>query len=216
MVGIERQIKVETHGHYRVLETEGERGLLVGFHGYGETAAVHLEALGKIPGVGQWTLCAVQGPSVFYRQSTGGVVASWMTKFQRELAIQDNIAFVARVVERLHQERGEHLPLVFAGFSQGVAMAYRSAAFAGQKSQGLIALAGDVPPDLEPAAVRTLPRILLGRGDRDKWYDESKMNADLTRLQGAGVEVEARVFSGGHEWAQPFLETCGEFLRSVG
>lgn len=214
--GVEiRKLPISVHGHYRVQKAARGQGLLVGFHGYGETADVHLEALSRIPGADRWTLCAVQGPHVFYRQSTGEVVASWMTKFDREQAIEDNVRFVAQVVEELRGEVGRQQPLVYAGFSQGVAMAYRAAALAGHGAQGLMALAGDVPPDLEESHLRQLPAALLGRGVNDKWYDSAKLDADLLRLRSAKVPVEACVFSGGHEWHESFLDACGGFLSRV-
>ncbi|MCH9652020.1 MAG: phospholipase [Deltaproteobacteria bacterium] len=210
-----RKLPITLHGHYRLQKATGGQGLLVGFHGYGETAKVHLEALKNIPGADRWTLCAVQGPHVFYRQSTGEVVASWMTKFDREQAIADNVRFVSQVVEVLREEVGRDLPLVYAGFSQGVAMAYRAAALAGHRAQGLISLAGDVPPDLEESQVRQVPAALLGRGLKDKWYDSAKLEADLQRLRSAAVPVEDCVFPGGHEWHEAFLDACGGFLSKL-
>jgi hypothetical protein len=47
----EFHLPVQTHGHYLVAGPESEQPLplVVGFHGYAETAAVHLEALRQIP-----------------------------------------------------------------------------------------------------------------------------------------------------------------------
>ena len=124
-------------------------------------------------------LVSVQGLHRFYTRAND-VVASWMTKEDRELAIADNVAYVADVLSAVAEEFGITRPLIYAGFSQGVAMAYRAAAFAQRPCDGVIALAGDVPPDVAPLAA-SLPRVLLGRGTEDQWYTAEKAAADLTR-----------------------------------
>src|SRR5688572_4426743 len=91
--------------HGRVL-IEAPRGgreargapLLVGFHGYGENAERHLEELAAIPGIDAWVLAAAQGLHPFYNTKSGEVVANWMTKQDRELAIADNAAYVRALV----------------------------------------------------------------------------------------------------------------------
>ncbi|MEM7351895.1 MAG: phospholipase [Acidobacteriota bacterium] len=204
-----------THGRYLVDpgKTPKDAPLLVGFHGYGENAERHLEKLQQIPGVDDWLVCAVGALHPFYNTKTGEVIDSWMTSRGREQAIEDNLAYVARVVARVQRQYDTSRRLVFAGFSQGVAMAYRAAAQAGSACHGLIALAGDVPPDVaqrEP----DLPPILLGRGTKDQWYSEGKMESDLATLARLGVEPETCVFKGGHDWTPDFWRHCGEFLAA--
>jgi len=215
-MAVERRVAVTTHGHY-LLEPPEEgtpKGLLVGFHGYGETAADHLRALQEIPGQERWCKVALQGLHLFYRQRTGEVVASWMTSFDREQAIEDNVAYVRRVVAGLRASY-RSIPVVLAGFSQGVAMVYRAAARIGAPMAGVIALAGDVPPDLSSEEIAALPPILLGRGTEDKWYNEAKMEADLQRLDPVSSGVPSCVFDGGHEWSPEFRQAAGKFLSSV-
>ncbi len=209
-----RTIPTTVHGRYLVElpSGPGPYPLLAGFHGYGQNADIHLEQLRAIPGAGTWLLAAVQGLHPFYDRTNTRVLASWMTRLDRELAIADNIRYVAQVVEAIRHEHPVAPPLVFAGFSQGVAMAYRAAAAAGRACQGLIVLGGDVPPELADAPLEGFPPVLLGRGRRDEWYTETKCEADLTLLRGRGIAVETVVFDGGHEWGAPFVEAAGRFL----
>lgn len=204
------------HGRY-LLEV-GASGatppLLVGFHGYGEKADDHLDKLRRIPGSDRWLLCAVEALHPFYTRK-GDIVACWMTAQDREQAIDDNIRYVASVVASLKREFPGHGPLVFSGFSQGVAMAYRAAARSGHPCHGLIALAGDVPPKIGGGELPAFPPVLLGRGRDDGWYDEGKMNTDLQVLGRHGIEVESCVFDGGHTWEAPFYEAAGRFLDRV-
>ncbi len=213
----EHWIATVTHGRY-LLERAASvdsAPLLVGFHGYGENAERHLEKLQKIPGAADWVLCAVSALHPFYNTKTGEVIHSWMTSRGRERAIDDNVAYVGRVISDVRRRTGASDRLVFAGFSQGVAMAYRAAARSGFPCHGLIALAGDVPPDVAEHGGE-LPPILLGRGIEDAWYTEEKMTADLEVLERLEATVESCVFEGGHDWTTAFWDRAGEYLARVG
>jgi poly(3-hydroxybutyrate) depolymerase len=124
-----RLVPTTVHGRYlvRPARAEAPAPLLVGFHGYGENASDHLAALERVPGADAWHLVAVQALHPFYKRD-GSVVASWMTKLDREAAIADNVGYVERVVAAVQGELDVTGVVVFAGFSQGVAMAYRAAA----------------------------------------------------------------------------------------
>jgi predicted esterase len=191
--------------------------LVVGFHGYGETAERHLAELERLPGSEGWALCAVQGLNLFYTRS-GDVVASWMTRFARERAIADNLAYVAAAVEQARQELGAGESLAFVGFSQGVAMAYRAAADCvrrGVPCHALVALAGDVPPDLAERELSGFPPVLIGRGSGEEWYSEEKLAGDRALLGAQGITVRLAPFAGGHEWTDDFRHAAGEFLREA-
>jgi predicted esterase len=212
------QIPTTVHGHCVVEGPDrdaGPRPLLVGFHGYAETAEIHLEALAGIPGVEGWRRCAVQGLHPFYRAKTGEVVAHWMTRFDRERAIEDNIRYVARAVSWVKDEYPTRQPLVYAGFSQGTAMAYRAAVGSGHPCQAILALGGDVPPELAERDLASIPRVLIGRGANDPWYAREKLEADVALLERKGVAVEVNRFDGGHEWSEEFYRAAGELLASL-
>jgi predicted esterase len=137
-----------------------------------------------------------------------------MTREDRELAMADNLAYVAAVLTAVRASHPTSEQLVYVGFSQGAAMAYRAAAF-GPPASGVIVLAGDVPPDVAPRAA-TLPPILIGRGTADDWYTEAKVAADRDVLDPAGVTVESYVFDGGHQWDSRFVSRASAWLDALG
>ena len=206
-----RTIETRTHGRYLIAppQTAGPWPLLVGFHGYRENAAAHLDALSRIPGARQWLIVAVQGLHRFYARSSD-VVASWMTSEDRELAIADNVAYVRSVVDACRREFATTERLVFAGFSQGVAMAFRAAAH--ERAAGLIVNGGDVPPDVAAGAPVTLPPVFYGRGRRDDLYRPELHAFDLAALATMRVPVDSYTFDGAHEMAPEFLEAAGRAL----
>ena len=211
----EREIAVQVHGRYLIEAPADPTGcpLVVGFHGYGENAERHLEELRRLPGASRWVLCAVQALHPFYNR-TGEVIASWMTRLQRERAIADNLRYVASVVAEVKGEIPVSQRLAYLGFSQGAAMAYRAAAGSGHACQGVVVLGGDVPPEIE-GGLGGLPPVLLGRGSSEEWYDAAKMEHDVELLRKKGVDVRPFVFEGGHEWTNEFRAEAGRFLDEV-
>jgi predicted esterase len=211
-----RSVEARTHGRCLVQApaTFGPHPLLVGFHGYGENAERHLEDLRSVPGTAGWILCAVQGLHRFYAPKMKEVVASWMTRQDRELAIADNVAYMDRVVASIARDH-EITRLVFAGFSQGVAMAFRATRAGAWPADGVIALCGDIPPDVRSEQPHPWPPVLIGRGVADPWYTAEKHQADIQFLGSAGVETRAVTFDGGHEWTDEFRSAAGRFLGRV-
>ena len=186
--------------------------MLVGFHGYAEGAGAQLTRLREIPGSDRWTLVAIQGLHRFYQRRTNEVIASWMTRQDRELAIADNLAYVGRVVDAVFEGTP---PLVFAGFSQGVAMAFRAACATDRRVDAVVAVGGDVPPEIDATSLARVHSALVCRGERDEWYTDEKFQHDVARLRGVGVSAQAVTFDGGHEWSAPVLEAASAFLRSL-
>jgi predicted esterase len=135
-----------------------------------------------------------------------------MTRQNRELAIADNIAYVNAVVDAALAEWPDPPAIVYAGFSQGVAMTFRAAAAAARPVRGAIAVGGDIPPEIDRAALGRIPAVLICRGVRDEWYSTAKFDADIGRLRAAGAAVTPVAFDGGHEWSAPVLQASAAFL----
>ncbi len=210
-------LEARIHGRYLVrrAKAKGPAPLLVGFHGYAQTAEEHLDALLELPGLAHWHIVAIQGLHRFYRSRSGELGASWMTSQDRELAIEDNVRYVADALGRIKAELDVAEPIAVFGFSQGTAMAYRAVARSGHPGRGLVALGGDAPAEIFKAGLDGFPPVLIGRGVEDEWYDESKMQRDLDLLAAAGVDTQTCVFDGGHEFTAEFCQAAGRFLNKL-
>jgi predicted esterase len=211
---IERSIAVATHGRFVVVppEVSGPAPILAGFHGYAEDAQIQLARLGGLPGSDRCLVVSIQGLHSFYNRRTNEVVASWMTKQNRAEAIADNIAYVKTCLDAVAAEWQTAPVAVFAGFSQGVAMAFRAAAHFGNRVAGVIAAGGDVPPELAPEALSKIPRVVIGRGTGDALYTDEQFSQDESRLRERGVNVHTLLFTGGHEWPEDFGDPLGWLL----
>ncbi len=211
-------IQVPTLVHGRVLlETPAEpTALVLGFHGYAQTGEDGLAFLRPLVAARPWAIAAPQALHPFYRPRDQAVVAGWMTRLDRELALADNVAYVARAVATLRERLPSVRRLAIVGFSQGVAMAYRTAARCGQRVDAVVALAGDLPSELRATEGESSwgshPAVLVGRGSGEEWYSEEKLAADLAALAELGLATEVCRFAGGHEWATPFVARAAAFL----
>ena len=214
-----RTISVETSTHGLALIRDATISsfslrLLVGFHGYAQSAEDMLAELELVPGSERWTLVSVQGLHRFYSRGHEKVVASWMTRQDREQAIADNLGYVNRVINALLADAPEP-PVIFVGFSQGVAMAYRAAVLGGHRARGIIAIGGDVPPDVKAAPADRFPSILIAAGESDNWYTSAKVEADELFLRSHGIRSEVFRYRGGHEWTAELRERVHQLLERL-
>jgi predicted esterase len=210
----ERSIAATIHGRYLAIPpaTPGPAPILVGFHGYAEDAETQLERLRAIPDSARWLTVSIQALHRFYQRRTDRVVASWMTRQDRESAIADNAAYIAGCIDAVAAEWPTLPTIVFAGFSQGVATAFRAAAHSTSRAAGVVAVGGDVPPELTPDALKRVSAVLIAHGTSDEWYKKAKFADDERRLRECSVSVRALEFNGGHEWSSEVVAAASEFL----
>ena len=206
-------VAATTHGRVLSRPRPAAAGVLVGCHGYYENAEIQIARLAAIPGTDEWTLVSVQGLHRFYRARTNDVVASWMTREDRELAIGDNIAYVdAALASVLGEPPGL---LVYAGFSQGVAMAFRAALRGRFRADGIVAVGGDVPPELLADPDARFPRVLVIRGAQDEYFPQHMFDDSVSALRDHGADVTTMIVEGAHDWTADVSAAAGEFLRTL-
>jgi predicted esterase len=210
-----RALSISTSTHGRVLVEDSSEStparVLVGCHGYGQSAQPMLDEMRRIPGADAWRRVSVQALHRFYTRNDQAVVASWMTREDRDEAIADNIEYLNRV---LAETAADATTTVFLGFSQGASMAVRAAARGSTRASGLIVLAGDIPPDVKDDPAVTLPPTLVGCGTRDTWY-AGRVEADVAWLQSRGIEHALVRFDGGHEFTDEFRTAAGAWLQAL-
>jgi predicted esterase len=209
-------IETPTHGRVLVVEATGVAafGWIVTFHGYAQGAGDALADVMTIPGAGGWNVAAIQALNRFYARGEEKVVASWMTRQDREHAVADNVRYVDTAIAQIAPGVAQG-DLVFVGFSQGAAMAYRAARLGRHAVSGVIALGGDIPPELKSGAgTGPWPRVLIGAGDAETWYTADKVAADEAFLHAHNVEHDVVRYKGGHAWTDEFRAAAGRWLAA--
>jgi len=207
-------IQTKVHGLYLIQEAKNKKvnPVLVGFHGYGETAEDQLQLLQNIPGIENWTVCSVQALHPFYK-TKARIGYCWMTAKNRELHIQENVNYVNTVISEVKKSYRVNDTVVFHGFSQGTAMACRAALLGKYKSSGVILLGGDIPPELKE--IDKMQRILIARGKRDKFYSSIRWNKDIERIQNSNCEIQSFEFNGGHGGHEDYFKKVHTFLDPI-
>jgi predicted esterase len=137
-----------------------------------------------------------------------------MTRQDRELAIADNIAYVDRLLRTLLSDAPQ-APVVFVGFSQGAAMAYRAGILGIRRAAGVIAVGGDIPPEVKTVPADRFPAILIAAGESDPIYTPEKVDADETFLGSIGVPCDILRYRGGHEWTDELRDRIRRALGQI-
>lgn len=203
-------IRVEKTAQYFSLGTLGEHTKLVyiALHGYGQRANRFIQ---KFADMGEEVfVLAPEGLSYFYWQGLDGpVVASWMTKEQRE----EEIANYCDYLDRLYQEFLPQIPaqaeLRVLGFSQGGTTALNwLLRKEPQGVQKLILWASSLPPYLLDSykkgylQARSLDIVY---GNADEFISEKTLAAMQQLLQEAQLEPRIECFEGKHRLDVPTL-----------
>ena len=92
-------VPARAHGRVVVKDAayDGRRSrLLLAFHGYAQRAESMVEMLETVPGIEQWTIASIQALHPFYGKNEQ-VVASWMTREDRENDIAEYIELLDQV-----------------------------------------------------------------------------------------------------------------------
>jgi hypothetical protein len=113
----------------------------------------------------------VQGLHRFYQRRTNDVIASWMTRQDRQLAIADNLAYVDSVIDAASREmdasRHGWCWLPSHRESRWVFVPRPATT---RRVDGVIAVGGDVPPEIDGASLARTHQALVCRGASDEWY----------------------------------------------
>ena len=212
-----RHATTEVHGRYfvRPPRAGAQPAWLVGFHGQGQTADAFLADLERVPRSDDWLLASIQGLNRYYAGRSRAIVAGWMTSQDRDLAIGDNVGWVNSALDALEREFGAPRTIVFAGFSQGVGMAYRAGLLGRRRCAAIVAVSGDVPPELKASPAREWPRVLAMTGSRDEWYTPAPLEDDLTFLRSVRPDAQSLVLEGAHEWTDAVAHALGQLLGDI-
>ncbi|PCJ63793.1 MAG: hypothetical protein COA73_05020 [Candidatus Hydrogenedentota bacterium] len=181
--------------------------LLLAFHGYGQSCKGFIKHFAEWPDR-NFLVAAPQGVNQFY-WNNGRPGFTWMTSHMRDYTIQDNMAYMAQLIETLKEQHPFDPNRVFLlGFSQGVAMAFRLAASGIVSPRGVIACGGDLPPDVEEG-LKDLAKFpaLVVHGEQDKVVSIEKSVACHQALSDHGFNVSKQTFEGGHEIPPEIVES---------
>ncbi len=170
-------------------------------HGYGQLARDFLADCTPLAADGV-LLVAPEGLSRFYQRSGRGQIgASWMTSEDRVAEIQDYLAWLNSVWDRVCEECSTTPTVSVLGFSQGGATAARWGLL-GKATVAQIVLWGTTLPGKElreHAHLLTDTPLTIVDGRADRIVQRDEFVEGLRVLQEIGAAFQIIEHSGGHE-----------------
>lgn len=154
----------------------------------------------------------------FYLSGTyGRVGASWMTKDDRLVDIQDNISYLTKLKDFLMSEGAPVFQTwILLGFSQGNPTLARWLCKMKVHPKAYICWASDFPEDVLQAETigfwKQIP-IYLVCGDKDQYVSEERFEAEYQKLKDKGLNVSPVRFSGEHKIDSDTLKKIVELCR---
>lgn len=186
-------------------------------HGYGQLASYFIKNF-DVLNTEKRLIVAPEGLHRFYWEKfSGRVVASWMTKEDREDDIHDYVRYLDAVyTEVISSLRNKNLKITVLGFSQGTATVCRWLAAKNSRADNLILWAGAFPSDMDLQLNKTTfdsIRTLMVIGDRDEFITEEDVGKYRKLLDQNNIRYELQRFSGSHEINREVLERIAKQLQ---
>lgn len=172
--------------------------LLFALHGYGELAAYFIRKFKTLPD--NFMIICPEAPHRFYQAgSSGRVGASWMTKEDRLVDIENYIAFLDETYTKITGEK-EFQTISLLGFSQGGATASRWIGTGHVRFNNFLLWAAVFPPDMPTNSFVYFKnqRNFFVIGTKDEYTTIEEAENYHSSLNNAAMPFEFIKFDGNH------------------
>ena len=195
------KIKVEKTGRYF---THGKREphiriVLFVCHGYAQIANKFLKKF-EPAFRDDIFMVAPEGLNRFYaRESSGNVVASWMTTEEREDDIQDYVNYLDSVYREVMPSFPKKVKVVVLGFSQGAATASRWITQGRSRIDELVLWCGFFPSDVSLHEIPEHVKLRVVTATEDRYMSPEQQQEELEAMKKGAPALEHFQFEGKHE-----------------
>lgn len=201
---MEKHLEVNLKASYCMLNdlTSETKRIWIVFHGYGMLAKYFIKKFERLDARANFII-APQGLSKHYLEGFSGKVgAVWMTREDRLTEINNQIAYLNRVLEE-EKVLNSDASITLFGFSQGAATASRFGAFGNVKFDKLVLWAGTFPPDIPIDRTEKWGKskeILYLTGNQDPFFKEEMIGQQNQLVERATGTLPRLIrFEGKHE-----------------
>lgn len=202
MIINESHIKIEKNARYYSNEPKSRevKNICFVIHGYGQLASDFIKEFDFLDD-GNTLIIAPEGLSKFYSKNNAG--ASWMTREDRLIEINDYVNFLEKVTDEIKRTYNiSESKKYLLGFSQGVHTAVRFFLNSKTRFDHLILCSSDFPADINFDLLNTKLKsaamhFLCGINDRIISAKRFSESTDL--LKKNNIEFNDVKFEGGHE-----------------
>jgi len=199
------EIKVEKNARYFALGNQSKtiKKVWLVFHGYGQLANYFLKYFEAIDD-GETLIVAPEGLNRFYWKGfTDKVVASWMTKEDREKDIEDYINYLNVLWKNLNNDFDlSNASTTLFAYSQGTATLCRWYLQSNIQADQIVFWAGTLAHDINYDKLRTkLSGVKATQlfGKEDEFYKPEQLKKVKAFLSKKELNIDFRIFEGGHE-----------------
>lgn len=186
-----------------------EKEIWIVFHGYGQLAEFFIRKFRSFDSSDR-LIVAPEGTNYGYLEGfSGRVGANWMTRHERELAIDNNHRFLDKLLGVILSKYDQRPNIHILGFSQGAATATRWASRWNGKVESLVLWAGGFAEDLvlsEAKEIFSQTKITLVLGHQDELITSESILKQEILLSNIVKNYEKIGFEGGHELDLNVLE----------
>lgn len=162
-------------------------------HGYAQKGDIFLQSFQELLHENM-LLVAPEALNKFYTKGGyGDVVASWMTKDNRENEIKNYVAYIESVVNHFLQKGFTKFNIL--GFSQGVATVSRFLKCSSIVSfDTVVLLAGEIPAEVDYNQLSNFEKLFYICGDNDPFFKATAMQEKYSNI----AKMQFMLFEGGH------------------
>ncbi|WP_215223380.1 alpha/beta hydrolase [Echinicola shivajiensis] len=179
-----------------------EKEIWVVLHGYGQLAPFFLQKFESIFDEKRLIIAPEAMNYNYLKGYSGRVGANWMTKHQRELAIENNNQFLNAIIEQVLEGYRQKPDIHVLGFSQGSATASRWAAQLNMPIKKLVLWGGGFAHDVDLSQVNKSlkdTRIIMVWGNKDHFLTEDRLKEQEEILNKINLKKEKISYKGGHD-----------------
>lgn len=196
-------ILINKTAHYYTIGTPGKHVeyCWIACHGYGQLAQYFIRKFDVIANE-ETLIIAPEGLSRFYTEGFSGKVgASWMTKEDRLLEIEDYTNYLSTLYHHFIPQLADNVKIILFGFSQGCATQLRWIMRSFPKFDHLILWAGLVPEDLDYLSHQAYfsdKKLHFIYGNNDPFITPERLSYHAQLIEDQQLKVHVSTFEGEH------------------
>ena len=199
-----QEIKIKTPKTARIYVsgniTEKTEEIVIAIHGYAQLGKFFIKKFTPIISEKRVVVVPEALNKFYWNGMKGKVVASWMTKDDRESEIEDYTEYLNKVYELIIKDAPANVKITVLGFSQGTATSCRWISDNNHsKISRLILWASAMPKEVfSEAKLYEHIDFTIILGDKDEYISIEELNRHVLELKEEGFNPKSIVYEGNH------------------
>jgi predicted esterase len=204
-------IRYQHIAHYRTSHVinRDEKEIIIALHGYGQLSEFFIKKFEPLYREDRLIVVPEATNYAYAKGFSGKVGANWMTRHEREAAIENNHNYLNTLLNTLLIKYTIKPTIKILGFSQGAATATRWVSQLNTPVESLVLWAGGFAHDLvleEIGEKLKHTEVMFVTGDSDELITPESISKQDELISKLSFKVKKLQFRGGHELDLPLLK----------